>query len=82
MKEQLRSLSNESKKNSATKIPRNISANLMLNPDVFCGQSLLYQATHKKFMFTKPKVGDKADRVYSYYSNERDWSRDKYLTTS
>jgi len=33
-------------------------------------------------MFTKPKVGGKADRVYSYYDNKEDWSRDRYLTVS
>lgn len=45
-------------------------------------QSLLYQACHNQFMFTKPKVGGRADRVYSYYDYDRDWRRDRYLSIS
>lgn len=37
---------------------------------------------HKKFLFTRPKVGDRADRVYSYYANSSDWRRDRYLKKS
>ena len=33
-------------------------------------------------MFTKPKVGSRADRVYQYYSNDKDWRRDRYLKIS
>ena len=54
----------------------------MLNQDLFTQQSLQYQATHKKFMFTRNKIGSRADRVYSYYSNSNDWRTDKYLRIS
>jgi hypothetical protein len=33
-------------------------------------------------MFTKPKIGSRADRVYSYYSNTSDWRGDRYLHVS
>ena len=33
-------------------------------------------------MFTKPKVGSRADRVYSYYANDKDWRNDRYLRIS
>ena len=33
-------------------------------------------------MFTKPKIGSRADRVYSYYSNTSDWRADRYLRIS
>ena len=33
-------------------------------------------------MFTKPKVGGGADRVYYYYGNEKEWSKDRYLRVS
>ena len=33
-------------------------------------------------MFTKPKIGSRADRVYSYYANDRDWRADRYLHVS
>ena len=61
---------------------QNVSYHLMFNKDAFSKQSLLYQSHHKKFLFTRPKVGDRADRVYSYYTNNDDWRKDKYLHTS
>lgn len=54
----------------------------MSDTQVFEQQSLLYQATHRKFNFTKPKIGSRADRVYSYYANDRDWRGDRYLRIS
>ena len=33
-------------------------------------------------MFSKPKIGSRADRVYAYYANDRDWSNDRYLRVS
>lgn len=54
----------------------------MNDNETFAGQSLLYRATHKQFMFTKPSVGSRADRVYSYYADERNWRRDRYLHIS
>lgn len=61
---------------------KNMSYELMFNKEAFNKQSLLYQSTHKRFMFTKPKVGDRADRVYSYYANTSDWRKDRYLRKS
>jgi hypothetical protein len=61
---------------------KNVSHELMFNKDAFTKQSLLYQSHHKKFLFTRPKIGDRADRVYSYYENEADWSQDRYLSKS
>ena len=54
----------------------------MCDPETFENQSLLYKATHRQFMFTKPKIGSRADRVYSYYSNTSDWRADRYLHIS
>ena len=56
----------------------------MLNPIVHSVQSELYRAEHKKFKFhaSKCKVGSRADRVYSYYSYNNNWNKDKYLTGS
>jgi hypothetical protein len=33
-------------------------------------------------MFSKPTVGSKADRVYSYYDNDKNWRSDRYLSIS
>jgi len=33
-------------------------------------------------LFTKPKIGSKADRVTSFNINQKDWRADRYLTTS
>ena len=33
-------------------------------------------------MFEKPSIGSRADRVYSYYDNDRDWRSDNYLHVS
>ena len=60
----------------------NVSHQIMTNPDTFAEQSLLYRAEHKRFMFSKPKVGDRADRVYSYYANDDNWRKDRYLSIS
>ena len=54
----------------------------MTDKDTFKSQSLQYQAAHNQFMFSKPKVGSRADRVYSYYDNDRDWRSDRYLSIS
>lgn len=61
---------------------KNMSYELMFNRDAFNKQSLLYQSMHKKFLFTRPRVGDRADRVYSYYANRKDWNQDLYLKKS
>ena len=55
---------------------------MMCNPETFNDQSLLYKACHNKFMFTKPKVGSRADRVYTYYANSSDWKSDRFLSIS
>lgn len=35
-----------------------------------------------EFLFKRPKVGDKSDRVYSYYGYRDDWNKDRYLNKS
>jgi len=61
---------------------KNISHEMMFNKNAFKKQSFFYQGTHQQFMFFKPKVGDRADRVYSYYAYRDDWNKDNYLKKS
>ena len=60
----------------------NLSHAMMFEPTTFHQQSLFYQSHHKKYMFSKPKVGGGADRVYSYYEDEKNWNKDHYLKVS
>ena len=60
----------------------NISRDMMTDSATFENQSLLYKAQHRQFLFTKPKIGSRADRVYAYYQNRRDWTADRYLRVS
>ena len=54
----------------------------MNDPERFSKQSLLYKATHQKFLFAKPKVKSRADRVYIYYDYDKNWRGDRYLHIS
>ena len=60
----------------------NISRTILNDKDKFRDQSELYRAEHNRFLFTKPQVGSRADRVYIYYAYNQQWRADKYLRTS
>lgn len=61
---------------------KNISYEMMFNKSAFSKQSYFYRGQHKSFMFHRPKVGDRSDRVYSYYNYRDNWKRDRYLSKS
>jgi len=60
----------------------NISRDMMCDSETFENQSLLYKAQHRKHLFTRPKIGSRADRVTAYNMNRRDWDASRYLTVS
>ena len=51
---------------------------------MFGDQCLLYKSEHNKFIFTRNRVGSRADRVSSFNINDADWNQDfnKFLKGS